>query len=151
MQAAGYRAGESRGMLGRDGGWSSMTRCSATSRRLTRRELGAWGEEAACGYLTGQGFQVLDRNWRCPYGEVDIVAREGASLVFCEVRTRSGRHRGTPLESVTTAKVNRMALVAQMWLTRFGPHTGPIRCDVLGLLSDPCGELQITHVRGVQT
>lgn len=128
-----------------------MTRSSATSRRLTRRELGARGEEAACGYLTGHGFLVLARNWRCRYGEVDIVAREGAALVFCEVRTRSGRHRGTPLESITSAKVQRMSLVAQLWLTRFGPHAGPIRCDVLGLLADPCGDLQITHVRGVQT
>jgi putative endonuclease len=93
---------------------------------------------------------VIDRNWRCIHGEVDVVARLGNRLLFCEVRTRRGQSRGTPQESITPAKAARMARVAQAWLSCYGPHTGPIRLDVLGWLVDRDGTGHLAHIEGVQ-
>jgi putative endonuclease len=79
----------------------------------TRRRLGQWGEEQAARYLEARGCQVVAANWRCTAGEVDLVVREGAWLAFVEVRTRRGRAYGTPEESITAAKLARMAAVAE--------------------------------------
>ena len=77
---------------------------AATARRLA---LGAYGERLAAQHLVEQGLVVLDRNWRCDAGEIDLVLREGAVLVICEVKTRSSDACGTPHEAVTPAKLER--------------------------------------------
>lgn len=64
-------------------------------------ELGKHGEQIAVDYLLAHDMQILDRNWRCSDGEIDVVAREGRTLVVVEVKTRSGRTHGTALEAVT--------------------------------------------------
>ena len=69
-----------------------------------RQALGAYGEELAARHLRERGLVVLDRNWRCPLGEIDLVLRDGDTLVVCEVKTRSGVGYGTPHEAVTPAK-----------------------------------------------
>ena len=66
--------------------------------------LGRYGEDVAARHLLSEGFVVLDRNWRCDVGEIDIVARDGDTLVVCEVKTRSGTGFGSPLEAVTTVE-----------------------------------------------
>jgi hypothetical protein len=66
-----------------------------------KRQLGRRGEDLATAYLRQQGYVILARNWRCPVGEIDIVAREGEILAFVEVRTRRGDRFGTPEESIT--------------------------------------------------
>src|SRR5690606_2707639 len=70
--------------------------------------IGEYGERLACEYLVGLGYVVIDRNWRCDQGELDIVAREGDCLVFCEVKTRRSTAFGPPVESVTPAKAARL-------------------------------------------
>jgi putative endonuclease len=114
-----------------------------------RQELGRDGEDAAVGYLTQRGMQVVERNWRCRHGEIDIIAREGAVLVFCEVKTRRGTGYGVPLSAITAAKLARMRLLAVLWLKATGGHRGPIRIDAVGLLRHPDGRFEIDHVRGV--
>ncbi|MGB7980089.1 MAG: YraN family protein [Candidatus Nanopelagicales bacterium] len=113
-----------------------------------RQVLGQAGEDAAVGFLTGRGMTVVERNWRCRYGEVDIIAREGAALVFCEVKTRSGTGFGGPLAAITPAKQARLRRLTAAYLAEVGGHRGPIRIDALGLLRGPDGAFDVQHVRG---
>ncbi|HEX4831299.1 MAG TPA: YraN family protein [Trebonia sp.] len=111
--------------------------------------LGREGEQAAVGYLRDQGFRVLDRNWRCAGGELDIVAVERHVFVVCEVKTRSGTGFGTPLEAVGRLKRQRLRRLAVAWLNAHGILFREIRVDVLGLVQDGAGGFTIEHVRGV--
>ena len=85
-----------------------------------RVRLGRRGEEIAIAELTHRGYEIVARNWRCPVGEVDIVARRDAAIHFFEVRTRRGREFGTPEESLTPAKQQRMIDVALTYLAEHG-------------------------------
>ncbi len=111
--------------------------------------LGRDGEQAAVDYLEGCGFRILDRNWRCADGEIDIVAVERHTFVVCEVKTRSGTRYGTPLEAVGRIKRARLRKLAVRWLNAHGVRFDQIRVDVLGLLYDGTGGFTIEHVRGV--
>ena len=81
-----------------------------------RIRLGELGEQAARGYLERTGFTVLDTNFRCPHGEIDIVARDSDAVVFVEVRSRRGGSFGTPEESITAGKARRLIATAQTYL-----------------------------------
>jgi putative endonuclease len=107
-----------------------------------KRRLGQRGEEIAAGYLRQQGYTILVRNWRCPAGEVDIVAREGETLAFVEVRTRrQGGRLGTPEESVTPRKQTRMVEVAQTYLQEAGLDDAAWRIDVVAIEVGRRGEV----------
>ena len=107
-----------------------------------KRKLGQRGEEIAAGYLRQQGYTILARNWRCPAGEVDIVAREGETLAFVEVRTRrAGGRLGTPEESVTPRKQARMVEVAQTYLQEAGLDDAAWRLDVVAIEVGGRGEV----------
>jgi putative endonuclease len=111
--------------------------------------LGRDGEQAAVNYLEGCGFRILDRNWRCAEGEIDIVAVDRHTFVVCEVKTRSGKRYGTPLEAVGRAKRSRLRKLAVRWLTAHGVRFDQIRIDVVGLLYEGTGGFTIEHLRGV--
>jgi putative endonuclease len=111
--------------------------------------LGRQGEQLASDFLKRAGLVILDRNWRCSHGEIDIVAADGHSLVICEVKTRSGVRFGTPLESVTRQKAWRQRRLAVLWLQHRGALYDEIRIDVIGVLRTASGEFSIEHVRGV--
>ena len=115
-----------------------------------RQELGRDGEEAAAEYLTERGMQVVSRNWRCRYGEIDIIAREGAVLVFCEVKTRRGTGFGVPLEAITAAKLARMRRLGRALARgdRRAPRTRSASMRS-GVLRHADGRLEIEHLRGV--
>ena len=112
-------------------------------------ELGRRGEEVAVAYLKQAGIRILDRNWRCAEGEIDIVAAERRVLVICEVKTRSGTRYGSPLEAVSQAKLGRLRRLAIRWVVAHGVLFDEVRIDVLGLVPDQAGAFQIEHVRGV--
>jgi putative endonuclease len=82
----------------------------------SRTILGDWGEDAAGRFLEKQGFQILDRNYRCRWGEIDLVAQDGDDLVFVEVRTRKSKLFGTPQESITEAKAGRLVAACEDYL-----------------------------------
>ncbi len=86
----------------------------------TRRALGQLGEELAAEHVRRLGYVILERNYRCPYGEMDIVARDGQRMAFIEVRTRRNTRLGTPEESVTPRKQARLATVARSYLQAEG-------------------------------
>ena len=120
---------------------------SATA--AARQALGAYGERLAERHLVGQGMVLLDRNWRCEAGEIDLVLREGDVLVVCEVKTRSGLGFGTPHEAITDAKLERLRRLAGLWATAHGVHPTDVRIDVVAVVRPPRGASEIDHVRGV--
>ena len=110
--------------------------------------LGAYGEQVAERHLVDAGLTILERNWRCDVGEIDIVAREGDVLVVCEVKTRSGTGFGTPLEGVTMVKAQRLKRLAARWLDAHPVRPAEIRIDLVGVLRPARGPAVVEHVRG---
>jgi putative endonuclease len=105
-----------------------------------RKRLGQRGEDLAVALLEKRGYVVREHNWRCPAGEIDIVAEEGGCLVFVEVRTRRGREYGTPEESVTPAKQAKLVEVAQTYLQGHS-WEGDWRIDVVAVEMTSTGKL----------
>jgi len=105
-----------------------------------RKALGALGESLAARELERRGYRVLARNWRCPAGEMDLIAERGGALVFVEVRTRRGRERGTPEESLTPRKQARLIEVAQAYLEEHAVDRD-WRIDVVAIELSPRGRL----------
>jgi len=114
-----------------------------------RRELGRFGEAYAARHLVEQGMVVLDRNWRCPAGEIDLVLRDGRVLVVCEVKTRSSTGFGSPLEGVTDRKAARLRRLAACWLAEHRLRPDDVRIDLVGVLAPTGGTPTVEHVRGV--
>ena len=112
-------------------------------------ELGREGEQVAVEYLERAGLRVLDRNWRCAEGEIDIVAAERQVMVVCEVKTRSSTRFGTPLEQITRNKQARLRRLASRWLVAHGVLFDEVRIDVVGLIYEGTGGFTIEHIRGV--
>jgi len=110
--------------------------------------LGKSGEQAAAEYLESCGLRILDRNWRCAGGEIDIVAVERHVLVICEVKSRTGMRYGSPLEAVSRAKRARLRRLAVQWLNAHGVRFDQVRIDVVGLVYDSTGGFTIEHIRG---
>ncbi|WP_433057420.1 YraN family protein [Dactylosporangium sp. CS-033363] len=108
--------------------------------------VGGLGERVACRYLVSQGLVLLDRNWRSRAGELDVVARDGADLVFVEVKTRSSVRYGQPVEAIVPAKIRRMRTLARMWLADHDVRCERIRFDVISVLVGQSVALQ--HLRG---
>lgn len=113
-----------------------------------RQALGRFGEELAADWLTGIGMEVLERNWRCRLGEVDIVARDGDVLVMCEVKTRRGLGFGAPIEAVTPTKAARLSRLAVAYRHAHEVPAGHLRVDVVGVLVRPDGRISVEHLRG---
>lgn len=116
---------------------------------LHNQALGRYGEELAARYLTAQGLVLLDRNWRGRDGELDLVLREGGTLVVCEVKTRTSHDYGTPHEAVTAAKVARLRRLAAQWVHSHLATPAGIRIDLVAVLRPRRGAAQIDHVRGL--
>ena len=105
-----------------------------------RRGLGRRGEDLAARHLAAKGYEIIDRNWRCESGELDLVARDEDDLVFVEVRTRRGQALGSPEESITPAKQARLIDLAQAYVqTR--DWQGSWRLDVVAIEMDRRGRL----------
>ena len=113
----------------------------------TRAGLGALGEQIAVRYLTDAGLTVLDRNWRSRRGELDVVARDGDALVFCEVKARRGTGYGVPAAAVTADKQQRLRLLARAWLAAHDEHARDIRFDVVAVLVTRGRPARVTHLR----
>jgi putative endonuclease len=116
---------------------------------LAKDVLGKRGEQMAADYLAANGLAILERNWRCAQGEIDIVAADGRTLVICEVKTRSATRFGTPLESVTAQKARRLRRLAVLWLRDRSAFFDAVRIDIVGVLLPASGEASIEHVSGV--
>lgn len=120
--------------------------------RRSNRHLGEYGERLACRFLTDIGFTIIERNWRCARGEIDIVALDGECLVVCEVKTRRSEAFGAPFEAVTRSKARRLRRLAGLWLADAGPDrrggSSDLRIDVVSVLRPADGPARIEHLRG---
>ncbi len=116
-----------------------MPRPSPQLRRgggLNKRSSGAWGEELALRYLTRRGYELVERNYRTRYGELDLILRDGDTLVFVEVKLRRGTGFGDPLEAVTPRKQTTIRSLAEQYLLDREPSFDTARFDVVGILID---------------
>jgi putative endonuclease len=95
--------------------------------------LGRRGELAAARYLESHGYTVVDRNWRCRLGEIDLVLLDGRTVVFCEVKTRSQRIHGLPEEAVSPVKQRRLVRLARAYLAHAGIVDAAVRFDVVAI------------------
>jgi putative endonuclease len=122
-----------------------------TQKTLTRIELGALGEALAVDHLTRMGLRILYRNWRCRYGELDVIACDDATrtAVFVEVKTRTGDGFGGVAYAVTERKVRRLRRLAGLWLAGQDERWAAVRLDVIGLRIGRRRTPEITHLQGI--
>jgi len=113
-----------------------------------RTDLGRRGETLAARHLTSLGMQVLARNWRCPAGELDLVLRQGSTLIACEVKTRSGTGFGDPLDAITPAKQARLRRLLATWATEHGGGADVLRVDSVGIVWPEHERPLLRHVVG---
>jgi putative endonuclease len=118
-------------------------------RNKSRQLIGTRGEDVAAAELQRQGMVILDRNWRCRAGEIDIVAEDAESLVFCEVKCRTGLGFGAPLEAITHAKSRKLRQLAAQWLAAHDVNAQRVRIDAVGVVMLANSQPQITHLRGI--
>lgn len=114
-----------------------------------RLALGEYGERLAARHLVDQGLVVLDRNWRCGAGEIDLVLREGDVLVVCEVKTRTSDVCGSPHEAVTDDKLARLKLLGALWAEAHGVRPSETRIDLVAVHRPRRGPSSLEHVRGL--
>ena len=115
---------------------------------MERRELGAWGEERAAKYLRSKGYTILERNFRCRAGEIDIIALRGGVIAFVEVKLRRDSEFAEAREFVTPAKQRRVILTAEYWLVSHRTELQP-RFDVIEIYGDadtPRRQRRITQI-----
>jgi len=113
----------------------------------TRREVGAAGEKLAVDFLKGLGYEILQTNFRCRQGEIDVIARQGECIVFVEVRTKKSRDFGTPEESVTSSKRERLILLANIYLQSLEGPPPSWRIDVVAVELTPHGGIsRLDHI-----
>jgi len=115
-----------------------------------RKKTGAAGEDAAAAFLLGAGYAVMERNWRCRFGEIDIVAAKDGALVFVEVRARSASTLGAfgaPLESITPKKQRTVRRCAEAYLQRLPSPPRGVRFDCIGVVLGADGRaVSVEHI-----
>src|ERR1700722_10964567 len=122
-----------------------------TTKTLTRVQLGAMGEALAVDHLTKMGLRILSRNWRCRYGELDVIAADPTTrtVLFVEVKTRTGDGYGGLAQAVTPRKVHRLRRLAGLWLAGQDEGWAAVRIDVIGVRIGRRRTPEITHLQGV--
>lgn len=105
-----------------------------------RRALGTTGEDAVAAWYVDRGYEIVERNWRCRAGELDLIVRRGRTFVFCEVKTRSSAAFGAPVEAITREKQVRLRHLAARWLDDAPLRPTDIRFDVASVLA---GEIEV--------
>ncbi len=121
------------------------------TRTQSRAEIGALGEQLAVDHLQGLGLRVVARNWRCRYGELDVIAVDDAAraVVFVEVKTRTSEQFGGVAQAVTPVKVRRLRRLAGLWLSQQPGSWASVRIDVVTVRIGRRRTPEITHIQGV--
>lgn len=127
-----------------------MERTTKSVPRLREKSLGRYGEDVAARYLQDSGLVLIDRNWRGPSGEIDLIALDGEVLVVCEVKTRTSDQFGGPLAAVTPSKLQRLRRLAGEWLAEHPLGVEGLRIDVVGVSRPSRGPATVQHLVGVQ-
>lgn len=111
-------------------------------------KLGCWGENLAEKYLKRKGYTIVERNFRCGFGEIDIIAMDGTELVFVEVKTRRNLNFGLPCESVTALKIKHLKRAAACYASTCSARHSGIRLDVVEILAQQ-GTVHIHHIENI--
>ncbi len=111
-------------------------------------KLGRWGEDIAEKYLKKKGYLIVERNFRCRLGEIDIIARDGADLVFVEVKTRQNQSYGLPCEAINAAKVRHIKRTAVYYMTGCAMEYQDVRLDVIEILTQE-GKTYLHHIENI--
>ena len=109
-------------------------------------KLGAWGEETAAGYLKAHGYRIIERNFSCRIGELDLIALDGDTIVFIEVKTRRSLVYGLPCESITETKKNHILRTIRYYVMVQGIKDRDLRVDVMEVLSKD-GSTYVHHIK----
>lgn len=129
-----------------------MNEQKRSSRRSTadRTAVGRAGEDAGAAYLTRLGYRILERNWRCHAGEIDLIAEDAGTIVFVEVRSRTNPSRyGTAIEAITERKRRQVREVAAYYMARSRNAAASARCDAVAVTFAPDGSVaELLHVPG---
>lgn len=112
-------------------------------------ELGRRGEQVAAEWLQERGYRLLDRNWRSASGELDLILRDGATLVFAEVKTRSSLEFGHPFEAITSRKAARLRRLAAAWCRERGPGSAEVRIDAVAVTDAWTDHPLVEHLTGI--
>lgn len=112
-------------------------------------DLGRRGEELAAQFLLAAGYTIVDRNWRCARGEIDLVAREGNDTVFVEVKTRTSTAFGHPFEAITARKLARLRRLAMAWCDAHPYRRGLLRIDAIAVIAGAGAAPSIEHLRRI--
>jgi putative endonuclease len=115
--------------------------------RDPRRALGATGEDLASAWYAERGYHVLDRNWRCRDGEIDLVVATSSVVVFCEVKTRRSAAFGAPFEAVTVTKQRRLRVLAAQWLVEHPQRGKDLRFDVASVYAPRDGQPRVEVIQ----
>jgi putative endonuclease len=100
---------------------------------MNRKETGAIAENIAAGYLVKRGYHIRERNYRTREGEIDIIAEKDGTLVFCEVRAKTGKAFGSAEESITERKKKRLVALAEAYLSDTGEQPDSCRIDIIAI------------------
>ena len=115
---------------------------------MNNRILGNRGEQAAAFYLISHGYQILERNYRSPVGEIDIIASIDTTVAFVEVKTRRSLAYGRPCEAVDYRKQQRIIRAAGWYIRGHNLSGRSLRFDVMEVFASSGGSMQINHIRG---
>lgn len=110
--------------------------------------LGLYGEKVAGQYLQSLGYEILERNWRCSLGEIDLIARDHARYVFVEVKTRNGAGFGHPFEAITEIKLGRLRKLVSEWCRSRQLSGIDVRIDAVSVLVNR-GKIELEHLKQV--
>ena len=113
---------------------------------MDRKKLGDWGEEQARNYLESEGLVILDKNYRCKLGEIDLIALDGDYLVFIEVKTRTSTAYGFPVEAIGPRKQKKYIQMASVYTKQKGLHGISFRFDVVEVMVRRQGQPAINHI-----
>ena len=113
---------------------------------MPAKPLGTSGEVLAEDHLRGLGYEIVERDVRTPLGQLDLVAKDGTTLVFVEVKTRAGHRFGLPQEAVDAKKIRKLRQLALYYL-KMRPHRGPLRFDVVGLTVSDGRLARVDHIK----
>jgi putative endonuclease len=112
-------------------------------------ELGRRGEKLAAEHLIATGMTIVETNWRCPLGEIDVIALDAGETVFVEVKTRSSVAFGHPLEAITAQKLARLRRLAAAWCDEHPGSHDRIRIDAIAIVAPMHGLVEIEHLERV--
>ena len=115
---------------------------------MTNKELGQYGESKACEYLCSNEYELVARNVRTRYGELDIIAKKAGILIVIEVKTRRSKKYGLPCEAVTALKQNHIRRSTELYLVQYSSGDIPVRFDVIEVYVFHNDRFQIRHLKG---